>query len=219
MSIMGIRKVINEMIVKVLNEIRVLKGEERNDIIYFSKSEYKTLRKAKEAFDRSRTKLFDVNQWSKMPGLSSTFALFCPDGSKKLANMTEIGDYILIHLPGPMPENWVKITSLISQEDFAEFVVSPSEKPVAKEGNEAKIAHFFSEEASSTFRIRRTGTTLFAYEIGREESINNAGEQAADREWINTLIAEGAWLGFQKIQWKNLTDYLVHVTEIEKHQK
>lgn len=216
MSTMGIREAINKIKDNVLKEIQVVKGEKGKDKIYFSKNEYKSLGEAKEAFVRSRSKLFDVNQWSKMPGFSSTFELFHANGSRKLTSNVEIGDYMLINLPGPVPENWVKVTSLISQENLAEFVVSPSAQPIGKMENGEKIEHFFSEEASSTFRIKRTGKTLSAYEIGRDESINNEGKQAADREWINTLIAEGAWLGFQKIQWKNLTDYLVHHTEIKR---
>jgi hypothetical protein len=56
--------------------------------------------------------------------------------------------------------------------------------------------------------------TLFAFEIGKNEGINNQGEDAGDRKLINTLIAEGGWAGFQELQWKKLTDYLVHRIEI-----
>ena len=49
--------------------------------------------------------------------------------------------------------------------------------------------------------------------LREDEAINNQGEEAAGRKWINTLIAAGAWLGFQKIQWEKLTDYLVHKPE------
>ncbi|WP_162343587.1 hypothetical protein [Cyclobacterium salsum] len=53
----------------------------------------------------------------------------------------------------------------------------------------------------------------------KNEFVNNEGDQAAGRDWINTLMAGGGWLGFQKLQWKNLTEYLVHLTEKERVQK
>jgi len=51
--------------------------------------------------------------------------------------------------------------------------------------------------------------------LREDEAINNQGEEAAGRKWINTLIAAGAWLGSQKIQWEKLTDYQVHKLEPE----
>lgn len=32
-------------------------------------------------------------------------------------------------------------------------------------------------------------------------------------------MAEGGWLGFQRIQWKNLTEYLVHHSEMENGEE
>jgi hypothetical protein len=71
------------------------------------------------------------------------------------------------------------------------------------------------KEATSTFRVQRRGKSIYAYEIGKNEGINNEEEDAGNRKLINTLFAEGGWAGVQKLQWKKLTDYLVHKIEIE----
>jgi hypothetical protein len=73
------------------------------------------------------------------------------------------------------------------------------------------VAHFFGGEATSTFRVELQGNTLVASEIGRDERINNQGNEAGGRAVVNTLIAEGGWALFQQMQWKKLTDYLAHL--------
>jgi hypothetical protein len=118
-------------------------------------------------------------------------------------------------LPGPVPENWVIVTDIQQQENSAEFTVSPSTDPRAKGSEREEIKHFFIDEATSTFRVKLLDKTLFAYEIGKNEGINNQGKEAGKRKLINTLISEGGWAGFQEFQWKKITDYLVHEIEID----
>ncbi|MFO7823104.1 MAG: hypothetical protein R6V72_04140 [Cyclobacterium sp.] len=215
---MGLYSVMQSVIKKIRQELNVLKGEESKDKVFSSKHEYKNLQDARDAFMRSKSKLFDVDQWSQMQGISSTFELYGTNGQRKSGKNIAVGDYILINLPGPLPENWVRITSLVDQEEVAEFVVSPSEKPFERENNDEKVSHFFKDDATSTFRVERVGKCLIAFEIGKNEIVNNDGEQAGGRDWINTMMAEGGWLGFQKLQWKNLTEYLVHLNNIEGAQ-
>ncbi len=89
------------------------------------------------------------------------------------------------------------------------FTVSPSENPQEKENNQ-ETKHFFTQDATSTFQVELQGKRIIAKEIGKDEAINNQGDEAGSRAMINTLIAEGGWAVFQKIQWQKLTDYLVH---------
>jgi hypothetical protein len=112
------------------------------------------------------------------------------------------GDYINVLLPGPVPENWVHVTSVLSAEDLAEFVVHPCHKPGSPQ---TETGHFFRKESSSTFLVERQDNTVLAHEIGRNEQVNNKGKHAL----INTAIAKAGWLFYQKVQWKALTDYLV----------
>jgi hypothetical protein len=203
-----------DIIKSVKKEGKVIKGEETKDKEYSSENTYPDPAAAGEAFSRSKQKLFDINAWSDLPGLTSAFVLHDHRGQPKPAGGPEPGDFILIELPGPLPENWVKITSVHAGEKEAEVVVHPSHSPKNREaaaGGETE--HFFSSEASSTFRVRLDGNTVRAWEIGRNERINNHGTEAGNRGVINTLVAEGGWAFFQRMQWKKLTQYLVHLQD------
>lgn len=170
---------------------------------------------AAKEYDRSVEKLFKVNLWSKLPGVSSTFQLYNTWGEEKIPGKLEIHDYIKILLPGPVPENWVIVTDIKREKDMAEFTVSPSEDPTEREKNKKEVKYFFIDEATSTFRVEWRENAIFAYEIGRNEGVNNQEAEAGKRKIINTIIAEGGWAGVQKFQWEKLTDYLVHKIEIE----
>ncbi|MDX5348929.1 MAG: hypothetical protein LPK19_16980, partial [Hymenobacteraceae bacterium] len=173
---------------------------------------------ARTAFEKAKQKLFDVNQWSNLKGISSTFELFNERGHRSTLNIPKTGYYIRIILPAPAIENWVRISKIETQENMAEFVVHPSEQPSERAESEPVIEHFFIKEASSTFRVELHGTELIGCEIGRNEGINNQGEEAGDRALANTLIAEGGWAGFQGIQWEKLMAYIVHNEEAANEQ-
>lgn len=208
---MGIKDIFN----KAKKEKKILEGEESRNTFYSSQKDFPDRATAEKEFERSKEKLFDVNKWSDMPGITSGFVLYNAQGKKKPVGKPEVGDYLFIDLPGPAPENWVKVINIKIEEDLAEFIVSPSPDPRSTGEERKEIEHFFGDEATSTFRVHLRDKSLFAYEIGKNERINNEGPEAGKRDVVNTLIAEGGWAGFQALQWKKLTNYLVHNTEIE----
>ncbi|WP_241499124.1 hypothetical protein [Rufibacter ruber] len=154
-----------------------------------------------------------MNGWSKLNGINSTFELFNANGQRLQATKPELGHFIKIILPASNIENWVEVVDIREEENAAEFTVKPSSEPVAQQQGEAEVKHFFTSEASSTFRVERQGTKLIGYEIGQNEKINNHNEEAGDRAVLNTMVAEGGWAGFQDVQWNRLTAYLVHLEE------
>ncbi|WP_299990384.1 hypothetical protein [uncultured Pontibacter sp.] len=206
---MGIKKVVD----KVKEEVKVLKGEESKDKVYQNEQNYPDMTTARTAFEESKKKLFNVNLWSNLEGINSTFELHDDRGRKTTAEIPEIGYFVKITLPASNVENWVNISSIRIEDNLAEFTVHPSEKPNPPADEEEVTEHFFTKEASSTFRVELQGTTLIASEIGKNEYINNQGEESGDRSVLNTLIAEGGWAGFQGLQWDKLTSYLVHQEE------
>lgn len=210
---MGIKKWIR----KIKGEKEVIEGEATKDKTYSSENHFVNRERAVKEYERAVEKLFNVNLWSEMPGISSTFKLYDARGEEKKAGKPEVNDYIKILLPGPVPENWVIVTDIKEEENSAEFTVSPSEDPTEREKGQKEIEHFFIDEATSTFRIERKDNIIHAYEIGKNEGINNQEAEAGKRKVINTIIAEGGWAGVQKFQWEKLTDYLVHKTEIKNN--
>lgn len=200
---------ISNVVGQVQHEAKLAQGDEVKDVIYSSQNTFSDEQAAEEAFAHSVTKLLNVNGWSDLSLFASDFALHDPAGQLKPGGSAQMGDYIAITLPGPMPKNWVQIIHLDVQKNRAEFTVQPSHDPTKNKPDET--AHFFCQEARSTFRVDRSGQTISAFEIGQQERINNEGPQAGERAIINTVIAEAGWLFYQKIQWKLLTDYLVHL--------
>ncbi|GAB2767026.1 hypothetical protein [Salinimicrobium soli] len=183
------------------------------DKTYSSEKKFSSELQAKQEFERSVQKLFHVNQWSDLPGITSKFVLFDKHGNEKDEPEPEFNDFIKILLPGPFPENWVMVTDIKKGDNFAEFTVSPSIDPTEEQDGERKIEHFFIDKATSTFRVELRGDTLTAWEIGKREGIND-DEEAGDREILNSSLAIGGWAFAQKVQWKKLTDFLVHKIEI-----
>ena len=209
---MSLKDILN----KIKKEAKVLQGEETKDKVYQNENSFPTEQEAIEAFELSKRKLFNVNNWTNLTGISSTFALYDDRGRRTTTLKPEVGYYLKIVLPASTMDNWVRITNVREEENLAEFVVHPSEQPQELGEGEAEVEHFFIKEASSTFRVTREGNTIHGYEIGRNEGINNQGEEAGDRAVVNTFIAEGGWAIFQEMQWNKLTRYLVHLEEAEE---
>ena len=193
---------------QVQTERELTGGERAKDLTYGSHRTYGDERLAAEAFPCSVTKLFDVAGWSSLGILSADFALYDSAGRDKPAGGVDTGDFVRITLPGPVPENWVRVIYTFRDDKRAEFTVQPCPDPMTDKPDQ--IDHFFDQQARSTFRVMRDGCTISAVEMGQHEAINNQQPQAGERAFINTLIAEAGWLFYQKIQWKLLTDYLVH---------
>lgn len=194
---------------QIQHEAHVLTGGEMKDRQYTSQNEFPDEATAQEAFRLSIEKLLTVDGWSDLSVLTADFHLHDHTGTPKPGGGPQRGDYIQIVLPGPAPENWVRVVHTATEEKRVEFTVQPSSDPRKKLSGE--VEHFFDQQARSTFRVELSGKTITASEIGEHEAINNQGPQAGERGVINTVIAEGAWLFYQKIQWKLLTDYLVHL--------
>lgn len=190
------------------HEIKVLQGEEVKHKTYSSQRVLPDETTAHQLFGQAVQRLFDVNSWSSISAFTSDFVLHDTNGHPKPDGFVETGDYIKVSLPGPVPESWVHVQSVVSAASLAEFTVHPSQEP----GNQhTETRHFFRKESSSTFRVEKQGTSVIASEIGRNERINNEGGQAGEHALINTAIVEMGWLFYQKNQWKTLTDYLAGV--------
>ena len=199
---------------KVKKEAQVLQGQDSKDKEYSQENTYPDEVAAMAAFSRSKEKLFAVDAWSGLPGIHATFERFDAAGRKAAATRPREGDYIKVLLPGLPLENWVQVTDVHEEALSAEFTVRPSQAPASAGEKDGEVKHFFTSEASSTFRVERQGLTLRAREIGKNEKPNNQEEASAARSVVNTLVAEGGWAGLQALQWEKLTAYLVHLIEI-----
>ncbi|MEX2234789.1 MAG: hypothetical protein WD824_21685 [Cyclobacteriaceae bacterium] len=208
---MGIKEKASKGIRGIKEESKVIKGEKSKDKKYSSSKDFTEEESAKLAFGECKMKLFDVNSWSNSGGIATAaFELYSRDGYSLTRERVEKGDFIKIDLPGPLPFYWVRVIEIADGEDSAQFIVQPSYDPTRREDTTA-TDHFFQDQARSIFRVERNGQEITAMEIGLNEAINNRDSEAGQKGLINTLVSEGGWAGFQKYQWKSLTDYLVGI--------
>ncbi len=180
----------------------------------------KTAEDAAELFSVAKNRLLDVSNWDKLCGpLTGTFFLTDDQGNivKRLAKP---GDYLKIDVPGPGSEtgdgyDWVNIETIDEKqmENGLEEIavkVRPSQNPVK---NKAATAHFFKEDATSTFIVSRQGNVVTAEVHGRNEMPNIKPESAIDKV-RNALMALSAILGFSTTQWKQLVKGLVSLEKL-----
>jgi hypothetical protein len=208
---MGLKEKASESIRSIKEEAQVLKGEKTKDKQYVSARKFGDEASARAEFERAKGRLYHVNAWSAIPGVANAaFQLYAGDGQPMNRDHVQNDDFVRIDLPGPLPFYWVKVIEVSNGDDHAQFTVQPAHDPTKPE-DPSVTDHFFRDQARSIFRIERHGEEIIAMEIGLNEAINNREGEAGEKRLINTLVSEGGWAGFQKYQWKNLTEYLVGI--------
>lgn len=170
---------------------------------------------AVQLFETAKNRLLHVSRWGEVAkGASSGFQLTNSHGLE-VDRAAQEGDHFKIHIPAPGPdsgngEDWVQIEAIQDEADteadvqVVSICVRPSSNPQKPDQN---IAHFFTEDSTSTFVVKRKGNTVSAEVHGRNEVPN----LHADGIWDtvrHAVVAAGAILGFSNQQWKNLTEGL-----------
>lgn len=162
-----------------------------------------------------RERLLDVNRWAEIAGKGMS-AFFLTDSSGNLVERKATGgDHIKIDIPGPGTQtgggyDWVEIEEikeeLIDGAEVLNMRVRPSPNPL-KDGDDT--AHFLTDEATSTFQVKRIGSTIYAEEHGRNEVPNTDTGNTIDNI-RNTFVGWGAKIGFSYPQWKALMKGLLN---------
>jgi hypothetical protein len=169
---------------------------------------------AKAFYTKSKTKLLEVYRWYEVCQVPvSTFMLTDRTGEEVKRSAQE-GDYLKIDIPGPGTStgdsyDWVRVESIQEECTADTDVVSMTVRPAANPQNlDDDTAHFFKDTATSTFQVKRLGTTVHAEVHGRNEQPNTDTHQIADNI-RNTLVGWSAKLGLSFPQWKSLVSGLV----------
>ena len=158
--------------------------------------------------------------WKSLAGAGTASFSIWKAGSSEVQRHVQINDFLRIDIPGPGPVagegfDWVKVETL--QENIIphtdESFVMRLRVCANPENQEAGTAHFFTEEATSTFIVKRLGTTVTCSYHGRNEKPNTADVDTADKI-RNKLVATGAVAGLSEVQW---TALLKGILQKEKH--
>ncbi|WP_147204302.1 hypothetical protein [Segetibacter aerophilus] len=176
--------------------------------------EFESPREASAFFEIAKSRLLAVNKWHEVAGKASAeFQLVDKDGHE-VNRTVEKGDYFKIDIPGPGSSagdgyDWVQVEDVkeVSQTDVDSIGirVRPSTSPL----NEDKsIAHFYSEDSTSTFIVTRENNKVTATIYDRNTKPNTDSETIMDKvRHVATGI--GAIFGGSKLQWKGLAKGLV----------
>jgi hypothetical protein len=161
-------------------------------------------------------RLLDVNVWDQICGpLSAKFRLTDPSGNK-ITGPAKPGDHFMINIPGPGPSagegyDWVEVEALDDKrnpsgnDESIAIRVRPTASPLNRDSD---TAHFFSEDATSSFRVVREGTKVRAEVHGRNEVPNTDVDKTVDKV-RNAVVGTGAAAGMSSPQWNSLVNGLL----------
>ncbi len=170
---------------------------------------------ARSLFSIAKDRLLQVNNWHQLAGvISASFQLIDSDG-KEVSRNAQKGDYFKIDIPGPGSKagggfDWVKVEDLneVSKPDVDSvgLRVRPASNPLSSNDS---IAHFYSEESTSTFIVTRENNTIKAsvYDVNTKPNTNS--ESLTDK-MRHVAVGLGALSAFSKMQWKALAEGLVN---------
>jgi hypothetical protein len=166
---------------------------------------------AARLFRTAVERLLDVNNWSRLCGISSASFRLTDAKGMEVDRPIEPGDHFRIDIPGPGTTtgngyDWVEIEKIekhfnpCAEWESISVIVRPSPNP---QNNDADTAHFFSADATSTFAIQREKKRVTAEVHGRNEKPNTETGNTLDN-LRNTIVGTTALTGFSDIQWKQL---------------
>jgi len=165
-------------------------------------------------FESAKQKLLDVNNWHTYCGKGSAVFQLTDEKGNKVFRPAQLGDHFKIDIPGPGSStgegnDWVQIEAVEhTVNDDTEILalrVRPTDNP---QNTNEDVAHFFTDEASSTFSVSKQGNKIVAAVNGRNEKPNVDADKLIDKV-RNTVIAISAILGLNKPQWKSLVKGLL----------
>jgi hypothetical protein len=171
---------------------------------------------AKNLYEVAKSRLLHVSDWKQVSkGISAEFQLMDSSG-QKVNRPAQEHDYFKIDIAAPGTKagdgsDWVQIESILHENNRREdyecisMRVRPSADP---QNTNPDIAHFFDQDATSTFMVLRKGRQVSAEVHGRNESPNTGTKNIWDTI-RNFFMGLGAMLGFSKPQWKGLVKGLL----------
>ncbi|MBE9464265.1 hypothetical protein ACFP1I_06275 [Dyadobacter subterraneus] len=188
--------------------------EDGSKINVESNIDLKDVELAKSIFDIAKSRLIDVNNWQNLAGkFLAAFQLTDSSGNPTDSPVQE-GMYFRIDIPGPGSKagdgyDWVKVEKIdFYRSENIESIgirVRPAANPSSSNEN---VAHFYSQEATSTFTVTRELTKITAAVYDRNTKTNQDTNQLSD-QLRNAIVGMSGIISFSRIQWKSLTDAII----------
>lgn len=169
-----------------------------------------TLEEAIVTYNRACARMLNPPVWEQLTAGKNVSFKLATENEDEVQRLAKEGDYFKIDLPGPgsasgQGYDWVKVetieenTSPEADDSLAMRLRACSNPHTEEEG----IAHFFQEDATSTFIVRRKDKKVsFSYH-GRNEVSNTAEVPVLDK-MRNAVVALGAEAGLSDVFWSAL---------------
>jgi len=174
-----------------------------------------TIDMAIERYGELESRLTSVNEWHSFSDkVKAEFCLVDPATGRQVNELKE-GILVRIDIPGignPSGHgfDWTEIIDVQSESNdmaFPYFMFTLRPSPPA-DAPDSKISHFYTEESTNTFIVRRVGTCIYAEVHGRNERENTSDVPLMD-SLRNKAVAVGGKLGLGKINWFGFTEALL----------
>jgi hypothetical protein len=159
--------------------------------------------------------LLNVNHWKEWAGAFSAGFQLTDQQGNEIDTPPKQGNFFKIDIPAPgitsgEGYDWVQIEEVKEEaQDDVEYLairVRPAPSPL----NEKKdVAHFYTDEATSNFIVRRDGTKVTAGVYGRNEKPNVKKSDTVIDKIRNAVVGTSGVSGFSKLQWKALVSGLL----------
>jgi hypothetical protein len=169
---------------------------------------------ARRLFQNARLNLLNVNGWHTLSGDNVLFQLMNEKG-EEIQALAYTGNYFRICIPAipgaatSKSEEWVYIEKIeeggLKYHEYTSMRVRPCPSPLSES---KEVAHFFSDDATSTFSVVRNGTRVMVMVSGRNE-IPNTHASGLFAKVRNVIVAFGAMLGLNKPLWKSLAKGII----------
>lgn len=164
---------------------------------------------AKQLFQLAKERLLNVNGWHKLSGKASAVFQLTDEKGKTVDRSARLGDHFKIDIPGPgtlagKGNDWVQVEAIEENATGDQEIIAIRVRPASDPKNtKEEVAHFFTDEASSTFSVIRKGNSITAAVHGRNEKPNLSAGNILDKA-RNAVVGAGAIAGLNKPQWKSL---------------
>ncbi len=169
-----------------------------------------SIAEADTTYNRACARLLNPPVWKQLSGaIGASFAIETPQ-NEDARRLVQVNDYLKIAIPGPGTVagegfDWVRVeaieeNTLPDAEGSFGIKVRACANPEQKEKG---TAHFFTNEATSSFIIKKNGATVSMAYHGRNEMANTTDVPVLDTI-RNAVVATGAVAGLSEMHWTAL---------------
>jgi hypothetical protein len=165
---------------------------------------------AKRFFQALKKRMLNIKGWHQYAGVLSADFTLTDEKGNEVDRAPQKGDHFKINIPAPGIQtgegfDWVQVEEFIDEAENADECTSIRVRPVSSPVNpNPDVAHFYTNEATSNFIIKREGKKVTAGVYGRNEKPNIKEADNLLDKVRNAIVGTTGVTAFSKLQWNAL---------------